>query len=67
MPLLREVFDLADCYGARKLRFNVETKVEAGAPHETAPRDQFVQLIAAEVARRGCSTASRSRASTGAR
>ena len=51
MPLLRQVFDLADCYRARRVRFNVETKVEAGAPHETAPREQFVRLTAAEVRR----------------
>lgn len=49
MPLLREVFALADCYGAERVRFNVETKVEAGAPDETAPREQFVQIVAREV------------------
>ena len=58
MPLLSDVFALADCYGARQVRFNVETKVEAGAPQETAPREQFVQIVAREV-RDGpaCSTA----------
>ena len=53
MPLLSEVFALADCYGARKVRFNVETKVEAGAPQETAPREQFVQIVAREVRQSG--------------
>ncbi len=51
MPLLSQVFALADCYGARRLRFNVETKVEAGAPEQTAPREQFVQVVAREVER----------------
>ena len=32
IPLLREVFALAGCYRADRVRFNVETKVEAGAP-----------------------------------
>jgi glycerophosphoryl diester phosphodiesterase len=31
------------------LWFNIETKVEAGAPQETAPREQFVQVVAREV------------------
>ena len=53
MPLLSEVFALVDCYGARKVRFNVETKVEAGAPQETAPREQFVQIVAREVRQAG--------------
>jgi glycerophosphoryl diester phosphodiesterase len=49
MPLLREVFVLANRYGADDVRFNIETKVEAGAPGETAPREQFVQVVAREV------------------
>lgn len=28
---------------------NIETKVEAGAPHETAPREEFVQIVAKQV------------------
>lgn len=51
MPLLREVFALVDQRHAHKVKLNVETKVEAGAPHETAPREQFVQVVAAEVRR----------------
>nr|WP_218566597.1 glycerophosphodiester phosphodiesterase family protein [Vallicoccus soli] len=51
MPLLREVFDLVDRYRARGVTLNVETKVEAGAPEETAPRERFVQVVAAEVRR----------------
>jgi glycerophosphoryl diester phosphodiesterase len=51
MPLLREVFGLVHRYRAYGVRLNVETKVEAGAPHETAPREQFVQITAQEVRR----------------
>ena len=39
MPLLSEVFDLVKAYGAHAVKLNVETKVEAGAPSETAPRE----------------------------
>lgn len=49
MPLLREVFDLVKRYRADTVGLNVETKVEAGAPHETAPREQFVRVVAADV------------------
>jgi glycerophosphoryl diester phosphodiesterase len=49
MPLLSEVFDLVKTYRADKVKLNVETKVEAGAPSETAPREQFVQVVAREV------------------
>jgi glycerophosphoryl diester phosphodiesterase len=53
MPLLREVFDLTNRYGAENVAFNIETKVEAGAPSETAPREQFVQVVAREVRNAG--------------
>ncbi|NUS49823.1 MAG: glycerophosphodiester phosphodiesterase [Nocardioidaceae bacterium] len=49
MPLLSEVFDLVKAYHARSLKLNVETKVEAGAPSETAPREQFVQVVDREI------------------
>ncbi|WP_020574628.1 glycerophosphodiester phosphodiesterase family protein [Actinopolymorpha alba] len=49
MPLLREVFDLVHRYRAYGVKLNVETKVEAGAPHETAPREQFVQVVVREI------------------
>jgi glycerophosphoryl diester phosphodiesterase len=49
MPLLTDVFALVRCYGADKVRLNVETKVEAGAPEQTAPREQFVQIVARQV------------------
>jgi glycerophosphoryl diester phosphodiesterase len=49
MPELREVFALVHRYRADKVKLNVETKVEAGAPTETAPREQFVQVVAQEI------------------
>ena len=49
MPLLRQVFDLVTRYHADDVKLNVETKVEAGAPDQTAPREQFVQVVAREI------------------
>jgi glycerophosphoryl diester phosphodiesterase len=34
---------------ANKVWMNVETKVEAGAPEQTAPREEFVQITAREI------------------
>ncbi len=45
MPTLLEVLHLVKLYSADELILNIETKVEAGAPHETAPREQFVSLV----------------------
>ena len=53
MPLLREVFALVKANRAHKVKLNIETKVEAGAPSETAPREQFVQVTAGEIRRAG--------------
>ncbi|GAA2590533.1 glycerophosphodiester phosphodiesterase family protein [Actinomadura fulvescens] len=53
MPLLREVFGLVHRFRAYGVKLNVETKVEAGAPSETAPREQFVRVTAREVRRAG--------------
>lgn len=49
MPLLSEVFALVKRYRAHDVTLNIETKVEAGAPSETAPREQFVQVTAKEI------------------
>ena len=49
MLLLTEVFDLVNERRAHQVTLNVETKVEAGAPHQTAPREQFVQAVAEQV------------------
>jgi glycerophosphoryl diester phosphodiesterase len=53
MPTLTEVFDLVKRYGADDVMLNIETKVEAGAPEETAPREQFVQVVANDVREAG--------------
>jgi len=53
MPLLSEVFGLVRTYRATGVKLNVETKVEAGAPQETAPREQFVRVVAGEVRKAG--------------
>lgn len=53
MPTLAELFELARQHRAWRLRFNIETKVEAAAPEETAPREQFVDRVIREVARSG--------------
>ena len=42
MVELVDVFDLVERYDAKQLTLNIETKVEAGAPQQTAPRDVFV-------------------------
>ena len=49
MPTLSQVLDLVNAYQAREVTLNIETKVEAGAPTETAPRDQFVQEVVSDV------------------
>ncbi len=49
MPELRDIFALVHRFHAYGVKLNIETKVEAGAPTETAPREQFVQVVAQEV------------------
>lgn len=49
MPTLAEVFALAKPYRASHVKFNIETKVEAGAPWETAPREQFIDVTLREI------------------
>ena len=51
MPLLSEVFGLVRKFHANGVKLNVETKVEAGSPTETAPMEQFVQVVAKEIRR----------------
>ncbi|NYV78897.1 glycerophosphodiester phosphodiesterase [Streptomyces sp. UH6] len=51
MPLLSEVYALVHRYRAHGVTLNVETKVEAGAPQETAPRERFVRTVIAETRR----------------
>ncbi|WP_040703484.1 glycerophosphodiester phosphodiesterase family protein [Nocardiopsis salina] len=49
MALLSEVFELVHRYGAHDVALNIETKVEAGAPEETAPREEFVDVLLEEI------------------
>jgi glycerophosphoryl diester phosphodiesterase len=53
MPVLAEVFDLIESRGANDVRVNIETKYEASAPTQTAPRERFVQVVADDVRRAG--------------
>lgn len=53
MPTLAELFALAREHRAWHVKFNIETKVEAAAPEETAPREQFVERAASEIRRSG--------------
>jgi glycerophosphoryl diester phosphodiesterase len=49
MPLLSEVLDLVEQRHADDVVLNVELKVEAASPTETAPRDQFVDVVTRDV------------------
>ena len=49
LPLLREVLDLVVQRGADDVGLNVELKVQADSPEETAPRDLFVDLVTRDV------------------
>lgn len=56
MMLLSEVFDLVKAHGADGpggVMMNIETKVEAGAPDETAPREEFVAAVHEQIAASG--------------
>lgn len=49
MPTLAEVFAMTNAHRASQVKFNIETKVEAGAPQETAPREQFIDVALREI------------------
>ncbi|GAA3955116.1 glycerophosphodiester phosphodiesterase family protein [Actinoplanes auranticolor] len=53
MVELRQVFALVKRYRAYGVTLNIETKVEAGAPEQTAPRKLFVRRVFEEVRRSG--------------
>ncbi|WP_336115441.1 glycerophosphodiester phosphodiesterase family protein [Streptomyces sp. PTD9-10] len=53
MVELKDVLDLVKSYHARQVELNVETKVEAGAPEQTAPREVFVRRVYEEIHRSG--------------
>lgn len=46
---LADVFALVKEYRAHNVMLNIETKVEAGAPQETAPREEFVGAVVSEI------------------
>lgn len=49
MPELRDVLALVAERKARQVMLNIETKVEAGAPEQTAPRTLFVRRVFEEI------------------
>lgn len=52
---LKDVFDVVKRYKAWGVTLNIETKVEAAAPEQTAPRTVFVGEVYGEIARSGLS------------
>ncbi|BBZ09088.1 putative glycerophosphoryl diester phosphodiesterase precursor (GlpQ) [Mycolicibacterium doricum] len=53
IAVLPEVFDLVSAYGADSVRFNIETKVEADKPEQSASPQEFVDVILAAVRQAG--------------
>src|SRR5215470_9249221 len=49
MVELKDVLDLVKSYHANQITLNIETKVEAGAPEQTAPRELFVRRVFEEI------------------
>ncbi|MGV9807114.1 glycerophosphodiester phosphodiesterase family protein [Micromonospora chersina] len=49
MAELRDVLDLVRTWRAHQITLNIETKVEAGAPEQTAPRELFVRRVFEEI------------------
>ncbi|MFJ8750006.1 glycerophosphodiester phosphodiesterase family protein [Streptomyces sp. NPDC102441] len=50
---LKDVLNLVRSYGAKRIKLNIEVKVEAGAPEQTAPRELFVRRVHEEIRRSG--------------
>lgn len=46
---LKDVLNLVKTYRAHQITLNIETKVEAGAPDQTAPRELFVRRVFQEI------------------
>ncbi|MFJ8793062.1 glycerophosphodiester phosphodiesterase family protein [Streptomyces sp. NPDC102462] len=53
MVELKDVLNLVKSYKAKQVKLNIETKVEAGAPEQTAPRELFVRRVHEEIHRSG--------------
>ncbi|WP_433828745.1 glycerophosphodiester phosphodiesterase family protein [Actinoplanes sp. CA-015351] len=50
---LKDVLNLVKRYRAKDVTLNIETKVEAGAPEQTAPRELFVRRVFEEIRKSG--------------
>ena len=53
MLTLKEFFSLVQSYKADNVLMNIETKIEAGAPEQTAPRELFVKAVLKEIEQSG--------------
>jgi glycerophosphoryl diester phosphodiesterase len=53
MVELKDVLNLVKRYHAWDVKLNIETKVEAGSPEQTAPREVFVRRVYQEIHRSG--------------
>ncbi len=53
IPTLDELFALVADRGADGVRFNIETKFDALAPNESAPRERFAEVVVEHVRRAG--------------
>jgi len=49
MVELKDVLNLVTSYNAKQITLNIETKVEAGAPEQTAPVGLFVRRVFEEI------------------
>src|SRR3954463_15791389 len=49
MPTLDEVFNLAERYGARKVQFNIETKIDPTKPDDTVDPETFTSKVLAVI------------------
>ncbi|GAA3646244.1 glycerophosphodiester phosphodiesterase family protein [Nonomuraea antimicrobica] len=49
MVELKDVLNLVKRFNAKQVKLNIETKVEAGAPEQTAPRELFVRRVFEEI------------------
>ena len=49
MVELKDVLNLVKSYHANQVKLNIETKVEAGSPEQTAPRELFVRRVYEEI------------------
>ncbi|RPA79274.1 glycerophosphoryl diester phosphodiesterase [Ascobolus immersus RN42] len=52
IPTLEEVLDLVDCYGDRKVKINLETKLDPLEPAETLPVEKYINDIVPILIRR---------------